>query len=47
MHVSEDFAIAGHARLVEIQIVRKPSFSFDNHPRGTAWVDDIQVQPVR
>jgi hypothetical protein len=46
-HVSEDFVIAGHARLIEIQILRKPSFSFDNHPRGTAWVDDIQVQPAR
>lgn len=46
-HVSGDFLIAGHARMIEIQIVRKPSLNFDNHPRGTAWVDDIQVQPVR
>jgi hypothetical protein len=45
--VSEDFVIAGVAKLIEIQIVRRPSLNFDNHPRGTAWVDDIQVQLAR
>ena len=46
-HVSVDFVIAGAARMIQIQIVRKPSLNFDNHPRGTAWVDDVQVQPLQ
>jgi len=45
--VSRDFAVIGHPALVEVQIVRKPSWDFDNHPRGTAWVDDIRISPLR
>lgn len=41
--VAQDFVIAGRPRLIQIQIVRRLSFSFDNHPHGTAWLDDIQV----
>lgn len=45
--VTRDFVVAGHPRLVEIQIVRRPSWSYDNHPRGTAWIDDVSVGPLR
>lgn len=45
--VSKDFVVAGHPRLVEIQVIRQPSWSLDNHPHGTAWVDDVRVQVVR
>lgn len=41
--VSRDFAVTGGPALVEIQIVRKASWDFDNHPHGTAWVDDIGI----
>ena len=41
--VSQDFTVADGARLAEIRIVRRPSWDFDNHPRGTAWVDDLRI----
>ena len=42
--VAQDFTVAGRARMVEIQVVRRPSLDFDNHPHGTAWIDDIHVR---
>jgi hypothetical protein len=42
--ITQDFVVAGHPAMVEIQIVRRSSWEFDNHPRGTAWIDDIRVQ---
>jgi hypothetical protein len=44
--ISRDFTVVGKPAMVEIQIVRQPSWDFDNHPRGAAWVDDIRVQAL-
>jgi len=41
--VSQNFTVAAVARLAELRIVRRPSWDFDNHPRGTAWVDDLRI----
>jgi hypothetical protein len=34
-------------RLVTVQVVRQPSMKFDNKIRGTAWVDDVSLEPWR
>jgi hypothetical protein len=44
--IAQDFTVGTPGRLVEVQIVRKPSWAFDNQPRGTAWVDDVRVVPL-
>ncbi len=42
--VATDLIVAWHPTLVEVRIVRQPSLDFDNHPRGTAWIDDVRVR---
>lgn len=32
------------ARVVTVQMVRKPSWHFDNQPRGTVWTDDLELR---
>jgi hypothetical protein len=43
-HVAATFTVSGAPRLVEVRIVRRPSLDFDNHPHGTAWVDDVAIR---
>jgi tetratricopeptide (TPR) repeat protein len=42
--VSTDFTVPAPARLATVEIVRQPSLRFDNRPRGTAWVDDVELR---
>ena len=45
--VAADFTIFGAPRLVEVRIARRPTWDFDNHPHGTAWVDDVAIRRLR
>lgn len=45
--VTADFTISGAPRLVELRVVRRPTWDFDNHPHGTAWVDDVAIRRLR
>lgn len=42
--ISTEFTFRGPARLAKVAIVRRPSEKFDNRPRGTAWIDDVELR---
>jgi len=44
--LSAEFVISGKPALERIEIVRRPSLKFDNHPHGTVWIDDVEVKPA-
>lgn len=44
--ISNDFVVGPGPRLVEIQVIRRPSLKFDNKIKGTAWVDDLSLLPI-
>jgi len=41
------FTIPERTRLVEVRLVREASLKFDNKIRGTAWIDEVRLAPVR
>ncbi len=41
--VVTDFVVTGKPRLATIQVVRRPSLKFDSAPRGTVWLDDVEI----
>jgi hypothetical protein len=44
--VSVEFSVQGRSRLAALQIVRQPSWKFDNEPHGTAWVAGVELTKV-
>jgi tetratricopeptide (TPR) repeat protein len=42
-----DFTTGPQTRLIVIRVVRKPSERLDNKLRGTVWIDDVRLTPVR
>ena len=44
--VEERFTIPPGTELIEVWIVRRPSFKFDNKIAGTVWIDDVSLAPV-
>jgi hypothetical protein len=42
-----DFTTGPKTRLIAIRVVRKPSVRLDNKLRGTVWIDDVSLAPVR
>ena len=44
--VTTDFTVAGKPALEKLEIVRHPSLKFDSKPRGTVWVDDVELRPA-
>lgn len=45
--VESDFTTGKDTDLIEIAIRRTPEWRFDNKIRGTAWVDDVALAPIR
>jgi Tetratricopeptide repeat len=43
--VDHDFVIAPKTRLVRIEVIREPSMKFDNKVGGTAWIDQLRLDP--
>jgi tetratricopeptide (TPR) repeat protein len=44
--VDHDLVIAPATRLLRIEVVRQPSMKFDNKVAGTAWIDELKLEPV-
>ena len=42
-----DFTTGPQTRLLVVRIARKPSERLDNKVRGTVWIDDLSLTPVR
>jgi hypothetical protein len=47
IEVSRVIQVPPATRLVTVQVVRQASMKFDNKIRGTAWVDDVELAPLR
>jgi tetratricopeptide (TPR) repeat protein len=44
--VDHEFVIAPQTRLIRIEVIRQPSMRFDNKADGTAWIDDLKLEPI-
>ena len=44
--VDHDFVVAPKTRLLRIEVIRQPSMKFDNKISGTAWIDDLKLEPI-
>jgi hypothetical protein len=44
--VSAEVTVHGGASAGEVQVVRQRSWRFDGKVRGTAWIDDVELQRV-
>ncbi|MEN6601886.1 MAG: hypothetical protein ABFD86_05670 [Bryobacteraceae bacterium] len=45
--VSRTIHVPAGTNLLSVQVVREASMKFDNKIRGTAWVDDVELTPLR
>jgi len=44
--VEYDLVVPQATRLLQVQVIRQPSLRFDNKVAGTAWVDDLRLEPI-
>ena len=44
--VDHDVVAAPKTRLLRIEVIRQPSMKFDNKVAGTAWIDDLKLEPI-
>ena len=44
--VEHAFVVSPETRLLQVQVIRKPSLKFDNKVAGTAWIDELRLEPI-
>jgi tetratricopeptide (TPR) repeat protein len=44
--VEHNLFVPPGAKLLQIQVIRKPSMKFDNKVSGTAWIDALTLEPI-
>jgi len=44
--VDHDLVVAPKTRIVRIEVIRQPSMRFDNKVDGTAWIDQLKLEPI-
>jgi len=44
--VEQDLAVPPQTKLLRVQIIRQPSMRFDNKVSGTAWIDELKLEPI-
>jgi len=44
--VDHDLVVVPKTKLVRIDVIRQPSMKFDNKVDGTAWIDDLKLEPI-
>jgi tetratricopeptide (TPR) repeat protein len=44
--VEHDLVVAPNTRLLRIEVIRQPSMKFDNKIDGTAWIDQLKLEPI-
>ncbi len=44
--VEQDFVVLPQTRLLRVQIIRQPSTRFDNKANGTAWINELKLEPI-
>jgi hypothetical protein len=46
LSVEHDLVVAPETRLLRIELIRQPSAKFDNKVGGTAWIDELKLEPL-
>ena len=44
--VEHDLVVTRKTRLLRIEVIRQPSMKFDNKVDGTAWIDQLKMEPI-
>lgn len=44
--VEQDFTVPPLTRLLRVEVIRQPSMRFDNKVGGTAWIDELKLEPI-
>jgi len=44
--VEHNFVVSPKTRLLQVQVIREPSLQFDNKVGGTAWIDELRLEPI-
>jgi hypothetical protein len=44
--VDHDLVVPRETRLLRIEVIRQPSTKSDNKVGGTAWIDDLKLEPI-
>ena len=44
--IDHDLVVAPKTRPLRIEVIRQPSMKFDNKVAGTAWIDDLKLEPI-
>ena len=43
--VEQDLTVPPQTKLLRVQVIRQPSMKFDNKIMGTAWIDEMRLEP--
>jgi hypothetical protein len=44
--VEQDLGVPPQTKLLRVQVIRQPSMKFDNKIMGTAWIDELRLEPI-
>ena len=44
--VEQDLVVPPQTKLLRVQVIRQPSMKFDNKVSGTAWIDELRLEPI-
>jgi tetratricopeptide (TPR) repeat protein len=44
--VDHNLVVTPKTRLLRIEVIRQPSMKFDNKVGGTAWIDELKLEPI-
>jgi tetratricopeptide (TPR) repeat protein len=44
--VEQDLTLPPQTKLLRVQVIRQPSMKFDNKIMGTAWIDELRLEPI-
>jgi len=44
--IEQDLTLRPQTKLLRVQVIRQPSMKFDNKISGTAWIDEMRLEPI-
>jgi tetratricopeptide (TPR) repeat protein len=44
--INHDLVVAPTTKILRIEVIRQPSMKFDNKVAGTAWIDQLKLEPI-
>ena len=46
LSIDHDLVVGPKTRLLRVEVIRQPSMKFDNRVDGTAWIDQLKLEPI-